>query len=377
MIIADPESLRWKAYQDELSHYWSDRKKIYDLQVVRWNDLIDTDGHLEELISTSIMEGTRLRIESPGRSFEMMKKMICAGCRAEGLDERPFNELVFEKGRIIAPRLFYSGLKSVLNRLEDELQRIPELNSSASPDDVAKMFDKNLTSKILQQNAVPVPSSWINTDRNYLEDFARLKTGESVYFKLAYGSSASGMVCIRNRNDELVGTSTMVELEPGKFFNTRKLSQLVGLDLLPHLNFIAGDDACVQSGIRKALIDGSSYDLRVVVLRGEVAFTIFRLSDSPFTNLHLGGRRGDWEYCRSQVPNRAWADAMSTCEEAATLFRSDVVGVDLVFERGYINHFVLELNPFGDFFPSWKNQNGQSVHGFEIEQTARAMGWLD
>ena len=91
------------------------------------------------------------------------------------------------------------------------------------------------------------------------------------------------------------------------------------------------------------------------------------------TNLHLGGRRGDFHRCRTAIPTRAWLDALDHCEEAARCFDSAVAGVDLVFERGCRRHYILEVNAFGDFFPGWMDDCGRSVHAIEIAATARRM----
>ena len=94
----------------------------------------------------------------------------------------------------------------------------------------------------------------------------------------------------------------------------------------------------------------------------------------PMTNLHLGGRRGDPARCRAAVPTRAWLDGLDHCVEAARLYRAAAVGVDLLFESGYLRHYLLEVNAFGDFFPGLVDAHGQGVHRFEIRASARAHG---
>jgi glutathione synthase/RimK-type ligase-like ATP-grasp enzyme len=89
------------------------------------------------------------------------------------------------------------------------------------------------------------------------------------------------------------------------------------------------------------------------------------------TNLHLGGRRGDFDRCRASIPTRQWLDALDHCAEAASCFDSAVAGVDVLFERGYGNHYVLEVNAFGDFFPGWLDSHGRSIHAIEIDATSQ------
>jgi MutL C terminal dimerisation domain len=123
-----------------------------------------------------------------------------------------------------------------------------------------------------------------------------------------------------------------------------------------------------------AQIDGQNFDVRVVCVYGRPA-AIFRLCTGPMTNLQLGGRRGNFGPCRAAIPTRNWLDALDHCAEAAGCFDSAIAGVDLVFERGFSRHFVLEVNAFGDFFPGWTEAGGQSVHALEIGETTRKFGW--
>jgi glutathione synthase/RimK-type ligase-like ATP-grasp enzyme len=125
-----------------------------------------------------------------------------------------------------------------------------------------------------------------------------------------------------------------------------------------------------------AQVDGQNFDVRVVCVYGKPVCSVFRLSSLPMTNLHLGGRRGDWDRCRAAIPTREWLDALDHCAEAAACFDSAVAGVDLLFETGYRRHYVLEVNAFGDFFPGWLDGAGRSVHSYEIEATARRYGFL-
>ena len=122
-----------------------------------------------------------------------------------------------------------------------------------------------------------------------------------------------------------------------------------------------------------AQLDGLNFDVRVVVIGGCPALTVFRLSHQPMTNLHLGGRRGVWADCRAAIPTRAWLDAMDHCVDAAACLDCTMVGVDLLFETGYTRHYILEVNAFGDFFPGITDGRGRSAHRIEIEATARAL----
>ena len=78
------------------------------------------------------------------------------------------------------------------------------------------------------------------------------------------------------------------------------------------------------------------------------------------TNLHLGGRRGDFDRCRAAIPTREWLDALDHCADAAACFDSVIAGVDLLFERGFRRHYILEVNAFGDLLKGVATSQGMS-----------------
>jgi glutathione synthase/RimK-type ligase-like ATP-grasp enzyme len=108
----------------------------------------------------------------------------------------------------------------------------------------------------------------------------------------------------------------------------------------------------------------------VVCADGKPVASIFRLSPHPITNLHLGGRRGDWERCRAAIPSRYWLDALDSAVAPARSFDALVAGVDVLFEPGFRRQVVLEVNAFGDFFPGWTDPAGRSVPEVELRAMA-------
>jgi len=284
----------------------------------------------------------------------------------------------YELGKIVEPRLVYLGLKRILNRVKTSASEIEGLDLLADPDDIAEMFDKNRTSQRLSKSQISTPkiyqSSWdekqfVGTSAATEALLAELSGigFSSFYAKLAFGSASCGiLIGRRSANSETEFLSTMIRIDDS-FFNTRKLQTIAKNEVGPWIEFLVSQGVTIQKGINKSRIDGDNFDVRVVVIEGKVEFTIFRVSRHPVTGLHFGGYRGEWARCRAAIPNRAWLDAMDACVEAASLYDSHVVGVDLAFDRSYMNHYIIELNPFGDFFPGWVNEDGKSIHWVEIE----------
>lgn len=389
-VIADPESLRWEAYHRDLQTFWKARNVEPDLHVVSWLDVIASHGNLDTTLGQmSVLDEPShyVRIESPARGTEMMRAMLTAGrCLESGSFQSQVDPASksFARGELVSPGQLYRGFQTVLSGMDTWLKTHRFAGQiSACPLSIAEMFDKNATSERLDSESIAVPDRLpfeSDLDRSRLElgrellNEIRRSGMQGVYVKLAHGSSASGMIYLDCRGAKTRNLSTMVLLD-ASFFNTRNIQSLEGDHLLRALGFLVQNGVCVQREVRKALIGGESFDLRVIVINGRVEFTIFRLSESPFTNLHLGGRRGDWDSCRAAIPQRAWLDAMDDCLRAASLYHTDRVGVDLAFERDFRGHSILELNPFGDFFPDWKNEQGQTVHSRIIQSNAEKMGW--
>ncbi len=374
VAIANPEGKRWQAYARDLAAFWEARGVRPEVKVVPWREVVPRDGDLDGL--DAFDRPAVVRLESPGRDFEVSKLLLEAGGRAVPGERADWSALAYEKGRLVRPGLLYQGFRRVFAGLKASFDRRPHLRPLACPLDLAAMFDKNATSARLQAAGIPCPPS-LPAPATSRELLARLRAARfgTAYVKLNTGSSASGIAVVHAADEPPWAVSTVVRLGDG-LFSSRRLRRHEGVDLDAVLSFLVAEGACVQQGIRMAQIDGQNFDVRVVVIHGRPAFTIFRLSSLPMTNLHLGGRRGDPERCRAAVPTRAWLDGLDHCVEAAGLYRAAAVGVDLLFESGYMRHYLLEVNAFGDFFPGLLDAAGRSVHAVEIEATARAAGWL-
>jgi glutathione synthase/RimK-type ligase-like ATP-grasp enzyme len=367
VVLANPDSLRWQAYHPELFAFWRERGIEPDVEVVPWREVVTRDGNLDGL--SAFDRPAIVRLESPGRDWPVARMLLQAGCRALDVKDN-YLDLEYQKGRLIRPGLFYAGFRRVLEGLRRSFDDRPNLHLCACPLDVAEMFDKNATSVRLSRAGIPVPASLAApaTPADLLDELHR-RRWPTTYVKLNTGSSASAIAVVRALEKPVSAISSIVRLR-GEFWSSRRLARHTGADLEAVLTFLLREGVCVQQGIRMAQIDGQNFDVRVVVIHGQPAFTIFRLSPHPMTNLHLGGSRGDVQRCRAAIPARAWLDGIDHCVEAARLYRSATVGVDLLFESGYMRHYVLEVNAFGDFFPNWTDEQGRSVHRVEIEATA-------
>ena len=371
LVVADPDGKRWQTYRRDLLAFWAERAVVPEIVVLSWRDLIARRGSLDPFPEWD--SAAALRIESPGRDPEAFRMLRELGAEIEGVSidrDRPYR-----KGELVHPRLQYVGLRCVLDGLARSLDARPHLLRTACPHAIAELFDKRATARRLEDATLPTPSSIpTHGSANELLDAIRQARFFPAYVKLNTGSSAVGIAVV-HADDEPWAVTTLVDMGDG-FGSTRRLQRIAGDPLLRTLDWLLGEDAVVQRGIPMAQIDGQNFDVRIIVQHGEPTFAIYRLSNQPMTNLHLGGRRGDPQRCRAAIPDRAWLDALDHCARAARLYPMDSVGIDLLFERGYYRHWLLEVNAFGDFFPGLVDANGRSVHRVEIEGTARKVGWI-
>lgn len=367
VILANPTSLRWQAYAPELESYWCEQGKQVEIELVPWCQVIGCEGKIEHL--PAFCRPALVRLESPGRDWEVAKLLLEVGRRCTG-EAGGFAHLEYQKGRLVRPGLLYLGFARILTELGRSFARLPHLTLTADPEEVAEMFDKNATSTRLRQAGIPTPTTLpLPVTAEELLTEIRRQEWATTYVKLNSGSSASAMVVLHALADPAWGRSSILRMN-GEFWSTRRLQRYRGQDLEAVLSFLIEEGVSIQRGIPMAQIEGENFDLRVVMIQCRPAFTIFRLSSLPMTNLHLGGRRGNVQACRAAIPMRAWLDAMDHCVQVARLYRTQMIGIDLLFESGYRGHYVLEVNAFGDFFPKWTDESGRTVHRAEIEATA-------
>jgi glutathione synthase/RimK-type ligase-like ATP-grasp enzyme len=375
VVIANPEGKRWQTYLGELAAFWAERRTRIEVQVVPWRVVVPRDGNLDGL--TAFNRPALVRLESPGRDFEVTRLLLQAGARAAPHEAATdWLALPYQKGKLVGPRLLYQGFVRVLTGLRTAFNARPHLRLLACPLAIAELFDKNATSARLDAAGIPTPPSLQPpaTSEKLLAAL-RARRFSTAYVKHNTGSSAAGIAVVHPLDPEPWCLSSVLHCD-GNFYNSRRLCSYEGDDLHEVLGFLLHEGACVQRGIPMAQINGQNFDLRVVVIHGKPAFVVFRLSSQPMTNLHLGGRRGQFDDCRKCIPTRAWLDGLDHCAEAARLYDCAMVGVDLLFERGYLHHYILEANAFGDFFPGLTDATGRTAHRVEIEATAQHFGLL-
>jgi hypothetical protein len=328
--------------------------------------------------------GALLRIESPGRDFDVTRALLAAGvspCRAEGephIAPDGLAALPLEKGRILEPRQAFRGLGVLLDHVSAALAGRPDVTSLLDPDLIKLAFDKRLCHAALSAigisvpRALPPPASFDD-----LVEQMRKAHAPRVFVKLRHGSAASGMVALAASprgfaawtTSEVVGAKGRVAL-----YNTRSVRRLEGAaDVGALVEALIPLGVHVEAWVPKAGIDGSTCDLRVLVVDGEPAHMVLRKSKTPFTNLHLRNERAPAEVLKARMSEAAWSELFATCRRVGQQFaRSFHVALDLAVAVDLKRHYVLEVNAFGDLL------HGVHVVGLDpyAFQVARLPGWL-
>lgn len=303
---------------------------------VTWSEVIDGTVDWQVLLRDHPV----LRLDSP--SDDPTVDAILS--RLGGADTSP----TVTDGRLLRHDLWYRGFARVLGMLDDQLAAAPghtRLQPSAT---VLAMFDKAHTAEVLTLAGVATPPTRPATTVDEVMDL--LAGRPQSFVKIRYGSSAAGMMAVRHHRDRWSARSTV---DPATGRNLPRPVHLTDrADITAAVGLLVPQGVVVQPWVPKVTVAGGAMDLRVVVIGGRARHVLPRIApDSPFTNLHLGARRGSPERVRDTVGEDLWASALRTAEQALAAFDRPTLyaGVDVLLPAGGRRPLVLEVNAFGDF----------------------------
>ena len=330
-----------------------------------------------------VRAGDIVRIESPGRSWNLEKALLQRGAQRiesepqfRALSVRQIRELQWDKGRLWPSRQWFHGLCWLLETLQSQLAACPPHRLMGAPADIATMFDKPLCHARLQNRGVsvaPALSSSLASPRDFEELMSLMKNADwrRVFLKLAHGSSAMGVVALQINGAQIRATTTaeiVIENGETRLYNSRQLRVYRGFREVQILvDALCRECSHVERWLPKASFRGQTFDARVVVIGGQIWDGVARLSRGPLTNLHLGNQRASLQELQSAIPESVWQSAMRDCRRALRLFPDSLMaGVDVMFTTGFRGHAILEMNAWGDWLPTvWRA--GEDAYGAQIE----------
>ncbi|WP_431680488.1 STM4014 family protein [Kitasatospora sp. KL5] len=298
--------------------------------------------------------GTLLRIDSPGED-----DAVDAHLRGAALGAG------YAPTRVEGGAAWYAGVCAALRGLAGR----PGVRLLGDPEEIAVMFDKRRTHRLLAAAGVPVPPALGGPPPGgWAELKERLAAAgmRRVFLKPVHGSSASGVVALEFGPRGQVQATSSAELAPEGLHNSlavrRYRTEAQAAELVDRL---APDGLHVEQWVPKASQDGRAADLRVVVVAGRATHAVVRTSTRPMTNLHLGGARGDLALAR-EAAGPAWPRMLEAAERAAACFpNSPAVGVDVLPTAGWRQAAVGEVNAFGDLLPGLTGLPGGPADGLD------------
>ncbi|MBD2863058.1 STM4014 family protein [Paenibacillus oceani] len=349
--------------------------------VVPYLDLLRGRTSLEQTAELAELRGGRspvLRLDAPGELFEVERELIALGAPdapAELADDRllPYGawndpqplpvkaalSIQEQRGRLYHPSQWFRGYGRLLAMVEKRAKELwPHGRWINAPDDIAAMFDKRYTHRVLTAANVPVPKRLAPPEQ--LPDYETLREMMSqrrlhrLFIKLAAGSGACGVIAYQTNpvtGAELAVTTIGVEsynTRPPAYYNAVKLRRYTGSqEIRSIINWLLAHGAHIEQWIAKAAYMGHSYDIRQLVVGGEACHRIARVSPTPITNLHLRSQRKTLDEVGL---NSSEQDTVKDCAERAlaAFGGSTVAGVDVLLDSRLKKPYIVDVNPFGD-----------------------------
>ena len=366
LLIAVPESRRTHLFQSALANLGCPPARV-----LSFTDLLS--GRV--VLSDYVKDGTRIRIDSPGKDFETERALLCAGAEEEDnysyarLPRHEVQKLEFERGRILYPRQWYLGFTRALRLIGCQLPGLRFMNSLS---DIALMFDKPRCQQLLRDSRIPTPDN-LGEIRSFADLRERMRESgcARVFIKLAHGSSASGVIAYQTNGNKHQAITTVEMVSQGNdllLYNSRCIRVYRDIHEIEALvDVLCQHRAYAEQWLPKAGSEGKTFDLRVVVIAGRARHTVVRLSRHPITNLQLLGGRGSLERVRERTRDDGWERIRRTCERVMLrCFRESLyAGVDVQIAPDYRRHNVLEVNAFGDLLPNVLHE-GLDTYASEI-----------
>lgn len=369
VVIGNPENRRVQMFCAAAS-----RLDLPAPRVIAYGDLLDNGLDVKR----AVMPQSLVRIESPGENEPVERALIALGASETPDAERPRDYTPgqpVEHGRIYCPRLWYRGFCRLLETWQQELDGLPVAWMN-HPDDIRLAFDKAACQAFLDRHGIPVPRR-LGTVASYDDLRAANAQDEPQPGVFETGPRLLGLR--RRRPAGQPRPDLRDHVGGGRPSRGRGAAlQLLGLaryesepEVASLVNSLCVHGLHLEAWMPKASLGGRTFDLRVMVIAGDVCHLVMRTSRGPITNLHLGNQRGDLAELFRKIPADRIQEALDTCRRVAALFpRSLYLGIDLVFTPSFRRHAVLELNAFGDLLPGVLHL-GQDTYTAELTAATR------
>ncbi len=344
-------------------------------EVVSYRSLLASDEPLRRLDDGPAV----VRQDAAGEDFEVARGLLHLGydaAVAAGVQVVPperIEALQRDRGRVLAPRQEHLGFLRLNERIAAVCRDRPRWRVLQPADGIALLFDKRRTARQWADQGIAVPEAVpAPRDLAHLREICRERDRRSVYIKLSCGSSASCLALYDRLGRAGERLTTTLERDGPRLYNSLRLRHYTReRDFAFLVEYLLREGAQTEVAVPKAKLGGWPFDLRWVIVDGEIAFRVVRQSRHPITNLHLGGWRGEVEAAERALGPERLAAAERDALQAAASSGCFTVGVDVLVEAGFRGHRILEGNAFGDLLPRLE-RDGWSVYRWQVERAGGA-----
>lgn len=313
---------------------------------------------------------TLIRLESPSgcaattRGLLLLGRARLAALGEEALDDRALENWIPARGEMLRPRQWFHGFQCLLDQLTAAWDS-PEAQWMSHPAAIVTAFDKLACLERWEAAGLPTPPRHLNIS-SYDELRRRITRRHArIFVKLRYGYSALGAVALEWR-DSLVRAITPMQVEevdgqPRLYLSKRPQILRDESRIAWLIDELAREEIVVEDWLPKARYRGVPYDLRVIMIHGQVQHVVGRANNSPFTNLNLDAARLPRDVVEAELGN-AWPELEQLCAQAANyLPEANMLGLDVLVRPGRNRFALLEANAFGDYLPGLLHR-GQSTY---------------
>lgn len=344
VVVAEPDDKRARSLDAAM-----ERAGLCRPLYVPWTDVLRDPSQLQHIGSP----GDFLRVESPGSDPKTWHLLAQRG----GFDG------TLTDGQWRPGRAFFVGLQRAL---ADICRATPQLIPTHPAQHILTMTDKLWCAQHLQQHHIATPQTddapqSVEALRAQLHRQRRY----AVFVKPRWGSSAAGVMAYRFRPNEeqLITTARLVD---GQLVNEKRLHvyrDSASISVL--LQTILSDGAVVQRWIPKAATSGGPFDVRVLMIAGQLAQRVARVGNGAITNLHIDAKRMSAEEALDSVGPHVADRVYSVCQQVADSFPGQLVlGIDVMVDAAG-RPFVIECNAWGDYLPKLLH-HGQDSYDSQV-----------
>jgi hypothetical protein len=316
--------------------------------------------------------GSVVRLDSPGEDADAYRAILRAGIAplrivgGKPLEFDGIERLEFARGAMHHPRQWFFGFRQILHQLAVDWND-PRIRWMSTPSAVSTAFDK--LACLERWSALPtprrLPQVW-----SYAELRDALKQRHArLFLKLRYGYAAMGAVALEWRDGNVRAITTVetsVHRGAAQLYVSKKPQVLRReAEIAWLVDRLAAEELVVEEWLPKARWLGRPFDVRAVVIGGEVQHAVGRANASPFTNLNLDAVRISRGDLIRHLGER-WPEMTELCVAAAReLPAAGMLGIDVLIRPGGNKFALLEANAFGDYLPGLLH-NGLSTWDAEM-----------